>query len=169
MADGEPAAGGRRAAAAPRGGSMRVAEFAQFAGLDAREARAFAEQWLSAWTGNQPERLVSFYTDDAFYSDPAVPDGVRGHAALLEYFGRLLGANPRWVWRHRGSIPLRDGFLNEWDASIPVGERRVEANGVCTVQLRDGRIYSNRVFFDRSELLAAIRAARSGASERAPW
>jgi SnoaL-like domain len=142
---------------------MEVAEFEQFAGLEAREARAFAEQWLPAWTGNQPERLASFYTDDAFYSDPAVPGGVRGRAALLEYFGRLLAANPRWVWRQRGSIPLRDGFLNLWRASIPVGRRSVEAEGVCTVQLRGGRIYSNQVFFDRSELVAAIRAARSGA------
>lgn len=54
------------------------------------------------------------------------------------------------------------GFLNHWHASIPVGERVVEATGVCTVQLRQGLIYSNRVFFDRSALLEAIRSARSG-------
>jgi len=148
---------------------MRDAGFAQFAGLDAREARAFAEQWLPAWTGNQPERLAAFYTDDAYYSDPAVPDGVRGRSALLGYFARLLAANPRWVWRHRGSIPLRDGFLNQWHASIPVGERLVEAEGVCTVQLRDGRIYSNQVFFDRSGLLEAIRAAGSSPGDGSSW
>ena len=131
----------------------------QFSGLDAEEARAFAETWLPAWTGNQPERLVSFYTDDAFYSDPAIPAGVRGRAALLAYFEKLLARNPRWIWRHQGSLPLRDGFLNRWHAVIPVGDRTVEAIGVCTVQLRDGRIYSNQVFFDRSELLEAIREA----------
>ena len=134
----------------------------QFHGLDASEARAFAERWLPAWSGNRPELLASFYTEDAFYSDPAVPAGVRGREALLAYFRRLLAHNPRWVWTQRDAIPLRDGFLNLWHASIPVGERVLEVDGVCTVQLRDGRIAANQVFFDRSELLAALRAeARS--------
>jgi hypothetical protein len=126
------------------------------AGLGPADARAFAARWLPAWTGNDPERLVAFYTDDAFYSDPAIPDGVRGRAALLAYFRKLLDRNPSWVWTHRGSIRLADGFLNEWHASIPVGSGTVEVDGVCTVQLRDGRIYRNQVYFDRSTLLAAL-------------
>lgn len=129
--------------------------------LLAREARGFAERWLPAWSGNRPELLASFYTDDAYYADPATPQGVRGRDALLAYFRRLLGHNPDWVWTHRGSIPLADGFLNEWHASIPVGEARVEVDGVCTVQLRAGLIYRNEVFFDRSELLAALAARRA--------
>ena len=107
-----------------------------------------------------PELLVSFYCEDTFYSDPANPQGVRGREALLVYFRQLLGRNPRWVWTQRDSIPLRDGFLNLWHASVPVGERVLDIDGVCTVQLRGGLIASNQVFFDRSELLAAIRAAR---------
>lgn len=133
----------------------------QFDGMSGEEARAFAERWLPAWTGNQPERLVSFYADDAFYSDPAIPAGVRGRPALLAYFTRLLARNPDWVWVHRGSIPIRDGFLNQWHATIPVGDRLVEATGVCTVQLRSELIYSNAVHFDRSDLLRAILADRS--------
>jgi hypothetical protein len=128
----------------------------QFHGMAAAEARAFAERWLPAWSGNRPETLVAFYSPDAVYSDPVVPEGVRGRAALLAYFQRLLARNPDWVWTHTGSIPMQDGFLNRWHASIPVGEGRVEADGVCTVQLRDGLIYANHVFFDRSELLAAL-------------
>jgi hypothetical protein len=31
---------------------------------------------------------------------------------------------------------------------------------VCTLQIRDGGIYSNEVFFDRSDLLRAITAAK---------
>ncbi len=128
----------------------------QFHGLNPDDARAFAEQWLPAWTGNRPDVLASFYTLDAVYSDPAIPEGVRGRAALLAYFSELLARNPDWVWVHRGSIPIEDGFLNLWHASIPVGERTVEAEGACTVQLRDGLIYANHVFFDRSELLEAL-------------
>jgi hypothetical protein len=129
--------------------------------LDAAAARAFAEQWLPAWTGNQPDRLVSFYTDDAFYADPAIPQGVRGREALRAYFATLLAHNPQWVWTHTGSTPLADGFLNRWHASIPVGPQCVDVDGVCTVQLRDDRIYANEVFFDRSPLLTAIATLKA--------
>ena len=131
------------------------------AALDAAEARAFASRWLPAWTGNQPERLTAFYSGDVFYSDPGVPQGVCGRDALLAYFRKLLARNPDWVWTHRGSVPLADGFLNQWHASVPVGAARVEIDGVCTVQLRGGLIYRNEVFFDRSELLAAWTAQRA--------
>jgi len=136
-----------------------------FEGLDAAEARAFAERWLPAWSGNRPELLASFYSDDAFYSDPAIPEGVRGREALLAYFRKLLAHNPHWVWTQRGSIPLDGGFLNLWHASIPVGERTVEVDGACTVQLRGGSIASNQVYFDRSALLAALRSAPKLAPE----
>ena len=133
-----------------------------FVGFDARAAREFAERWLPAWTHNRPAQLAAFYTEDAFYADPAIPAGVRGRPALLAYFTRLLARNPNWVWTHRGSIPMEHGFLNEWHASIPVGSRTVEVDCVCTVQLRDGLIYRNIVYFDRSELLQALHEASGG-------
>jgi hypothetical protein len=58
------------------------------------------------------------------------------------------------------SLPLADGFLNKWHATIPVAGHVVEVDGVCTVQLRDARIYCNEVYFDRSELLAALAPRR---------
>jgi steroid delta-isomerase-like uncharacterized protein len=131
-----------------------------FDGLDGDAAREFAARWLPAWTGNDPALLASFYTEDAFYSDPAIPDGVRGHEALLAYFQKLLGRNPDWVWEHEGSIPLEGGFVNRWRATIPAGGQNIVCRGVCTVQMRDGLIARNEVFFDRSPLLAALAATR---------
>lgn len=116
-------------------------------------ARAFAAEWLPAWSGNRPELLASYYTDDAFYADPAVPDGVSGRDALLAYFRRLLARYPDWEWRQRRAVPLEDGFLNHWEADIPAHGRLLTLRGVCSVQLRQDRIYRNEVFFDRSELL----------------
>lgn len=137
---------------------------AMFEGCDSDEARQFAERWLPAWSGNDPDRLVSFYTEDAFYADPAIPAGVRGRAALHRYFRALLAHNPHWVWHHEGSVPLPNGFLNRWRATIPVGSQSLETQGVCAVFLRDGLIHRNEVFFDRSELLAAIATQQKRAS-----
>lgn len=116
------------------------------------EAKAFAEKWLPAWTGNKPELLASFYTEDAFYSDPVIPQGVQGKKALLEYFTKLLARNPNWVWTQTRSTPLQDGFANFWKAIIPTGNETVTCHGVCLVQIRSGLIYRNEVFFDASEL-----------------
>jgi hypothetical protein len=131
-----------------------------FEGWSTSEAADFADPWLRAWTGNNPENLASFYTEDAFYSDLAIPGEVRGRQALLAYFRILLGHNPDWVWTHRGSIPLERGFLNKWHASIPVGDRKAEVDGVCIVQIREGRIFSNEVYFDRTELMSGIAEKR---------
>lgn len=55
----------------------------ELSGLTSEEAREFAACWLPAWTGNDPVLLASFYTDDAFYADPAIPAGVTGKDDLL--------------------------------------------------------------------------------------
>ena len=118
----------------------------RFDGLDGDAAREFAARWLPAWTGNDPALLASFYTEDAFYCDPAIPDGVHGRAALEAYFQKLLGRNPDWVWEHEGSIPLEDGFVNRWVARIPAGDTQVGCGGACTVHMRDGLIAINQEF-----------------------
>lgn len=122
--------------------------------LTSTEARSFAERWLPAWSGNKPELLASFYSEDVFYLDPAVPAGVRGKPALLAYFRKLLAKNPDWVWTQIEGIPMEDGFLNKWRAVMPVGTTSLEVVGVCFVQFDDeGRIRRNEVYFDRSRLL----------------
>ena len=123
------------------------------------EAQAFAARWLPAWTGNQPEHLADFYADDCLYIDAGIPAGARGKAELLRYFTKLLAQNPAWVWTQLEAIPMERGFLNKWHASIPVGSDTVECVGVCFVQLDDaGKIARNEVYFDRTELVAKVRA-----------
>ncbi len=129
--------------------------------LTQEQAREFAARWLPAWTGNDPEGLAGFYSEDAFYSDPAIPEGVKGKQSLVAYFSTLLSYNPEWVWTQLEGIPLEDGFLNKWLAKIPVGNRVLETIGVCLVQLdEEGLIRRNEVYFDRSELTEEISKAR---------
>lgn len=125
------------------------------------EAKGFADRWLPAWTGNNPELLADFYADDVFYLDPAVPSGVSGKQSLLAYFRKLLAYNPAWVWTQLEAFPMEGGFLNKWLARIPVGSATVEVVGVCSVQFDEaGKIRRNEVYFDRSELLARIAQTR---------
>jgi len=132
--------------------------------MTAIEAKHFAEKWLPAWSGNNPELLAGFYSDDAFYLDPGIPDGVKGKNNLLAYFRKLLSVNPHWIWTQIEGIPMEGGFLNKWRAQIPVGPITLEIVGVCFVQLDDvGKIRRNEVYFDRSRLLAEIAKLRQNA------
>ncbi|MFN3943310.1 MAG: nuclear transport factor 2 family protein [Allosphingosinicella sp.] len=135
-----------------------------FEGWSAEAARAFCERWLPAWTGNDPERLLSFYAADAFYSDPAVPLGLLGRERLMDYFRRLLAAYPEWVWTHRRSLPLRDGFLNFWDARLDASETSPRWSGVCVVQIGRGLIIRNEVFMDRSAMPRPTGGGRAAGS-----
>jgi hypothetical protein len=104
------------------------------------EATAFASRWLPAWTGNEPEKLASFYSDDCFYSDAVIPSGAKGKAELIDYFRKLLAQNPDWVWSQIEAIPMEGGFLNKWLANIPVGKKTLE----CTrLQLSEMAIRKN--------------------------
>ena len=125
--------------------------------MNKEEAREFASRWLPAWTGNNPEKLADFYSDDCFYLDPAIPSGVKGKTELRSYFKKLLSQNPDWVWTQIEPIPMEDGFLNKWLARIPVDRKVVECIGVCFVQFDNkGKIRRNEVYFDRSELISEI-------------
>jgi hypothetical protein len=55
---------------------------------------------------------------------------------------------------------MRDGFINFWHARVPLGSREPTLSGVCLVELYEGLIARNQVFFDRSLLLDAIREQR---------
>jgi hypothetical protein len=125
------------------------------------KARDFASRWLPSWSGNDPEKLADFYSDDALYLDPAVPGGIRGKDNLLAYFRKLLAQNPNWVWTQIEAIPMEGGFLNKWLARIPIGDKVIECIGVCFVQFDDrGKIRRNEVYFDRTQMMLEMSRSR---------
>jgi ketosteroid isomerase-like protein len=123
-----------------------------------RELEGFIARWLEAWTGNDPEGLMEFYADDAFYSDPGTRTGLNGRDELTPYFTKLLAANPEWRWRLLEVAPTARGAFVKWHASIPVGAETIEEDGADIVEIEGGRITRNEVFFDRAALMAAIAA-----------
>jgi hypothetical protein len=64
--------------------------------------------------------------------------------------------------RQTHSAPMPDGFINQWEATIPVASAELRVSGICLVVLRDGLIARNGVFFDRARLMDVIRAQGGG-------
>lgn len=125
--------------------------------MEEKEAQEFAHKWLPTWTGNEPEKLAGYYSDDVYYSDPGIPLGVKGKKNLISYFRKLLSQNPDWIWEQVEAIPMEGGFVNKWRAQVPVGEKVLVCLGVCFLQFNDdGEIERNEVYFDRTELVSEI-------------
>lgn len=119
--------------------------------------RDFTTRWLKAWTGNRPAELRAFYSENAFYRDPARPDGLKG-SEILPYFEKLLAKNPLWRWEAIEILPTEKGFCLKWKAQIPVGEKTVSETGLDIVELDSaGKITRNEVWFDRAALLGSTK------------
>jgi|ERR1043165_6454744 hypothetical protein len=119
--------------------------------------QTFCKNWLEAWTGNRPQELLKFYHADAFYSDPSKRNGLKGHEQLLPYFQKLLALNPDWKWEPIEIIPTGKGFTLKWKATIPVPGNTIEETGLDIVELNDGLISRNEVFFDRLKWMEVIK------------
>lgn len=112
--------------------------------------KEFINNWLSAWTGNNPGELLRYYADEVFYLDPANPDGIRGKESLSVYFSKLLSKNPDWIWEAEEIIPTEKGCTLKWKAQIPVGKEQLVLFGLDIVEVTAGKITRNEVYFDRS-------------------
>lgn len=120
--------------------------------MNPQELGVFCDLWLQSWTGNRPAALLSFYTEDAFYRDPARPQGLRGHSELWPYFERLLAKYPDWVWRAQELIPTPAGFVLQWQATVHQSGKPLRFEGIDLVELRENKICRNEVYFDPTPL-----------------
>lgn len=116
------------------------------------ELHRLCDAWLEAWTGNKPERLLAHYADDAFYRDPARPEGLRGREDLAAYFEKLLAKNPEWRWRRQALFPTEKGFVLKWEARLPRGDTVLRLEGMDLVELEGNKIRRNEVYFDPTPL-----------------
>src|SRR5574338_1235903 len=111
-------------------------------------ALEFCQSWLPAWTGNNPNFLIQFYSDDAYYQDPGNPEGIRGKENLLHYFEKLLKKYPDWIWTPLEIFSINNGFILKWQATIVTKV----ISGLDIVELQDSRINRNEVYFDPRHL-----------------
>ena len=125
--------------------------------MEREEALDFCARWLPAWRGNNPDALIQFYSDNALYIDPANKEGLKGREQILTYFKKLLAANPNWKWAPVDVFPTDLGFVAKWKATIPIGSEFITEYGMDIVEIERGRITRNEVYFDRSNLLEALR------------
>lgn len=146
--------------------------------VDEPFARRFCAQYLEAWNGHRPERVLELATDDVLWEDPTIRGGrAVGHEAVRDWLRSFWGAFPDMTfafldgdgahaadaiylsaggrrvaapWRCRGTLSgtLSPGFA-------PTG-KSVDLTGVDLYAFRGGRLCHVRTMTD---VLEAARQA----------
>jgi hypothetical protein len=128
--------------------------------MNEKELEAFCEEWLAAWTGNNPDTLLSYYHEDAMYADPAHRRGLKGHEEIRKYFVKLLDVYRDWKWEPIEVFPIKTGAIVKWECHIPTGSEVIHETGLDIVEIRGTKIVRNEVYFDRTRLIAAVEKRR---------
>ena len=124
------------------------------------EAKEFCNQWLPAFSGNRPEYLITFYSDDAYYSDSFIPQGLKGKAQILAYFRKIAGLFPNWKYEYVEIFPTENGFTLKWKLSLPGNNETFVDHGLDIVEIFKEKIIRNEVYLDTARLQKAIKHAK---------
>lgn len=111
------------------------------------ELKQFIQDWLEAWS-NSPEELLNYYHPNAVYSDPSLKEPLTDKDQLSSYFSALLRKFKGWKWELVelfGNAPI---VTLKWKATFLIDGKIVIKIGMDIVELEDGKIIRNEVYFD---------------------
>lgn len=127
-----------------------------------RFARDFAGRWQRAWNSREPEQVISLCTEDVVWDDPLTDGPQRGRQPVVEYLRSVWRTFPdlEFTWPEGPYASFQGVKLAlHWRATAtmlgpiePQGfaatGRRVEADGVDLLELRDGLVSDYLGIFD---------------------
>src|SRR3954468_16558287 len=87
--------------------------------MNEKDKLLLCKSWLEGWSGNRPEHLISFYSDDVYFQDPVRSGGIKGRASLLKYITKMLSRFPTWRWEFEEFIATGKGFVVKYSAKVP--------------------------------------------------
>jgi steroid delta-isomerase-like uncharacterized protein len=130
--------------------------------LTEEAARDFAERWQIAWNSRRAEEVVALCTEDVLWEDPLTEGPEQGKPAVKAYLDSTWRTFPdlefTWPegpycsfertklachWRVTGTM----AGPTEPEGFAPTG-RRLEAEGVDLLELREGLVCAYLGFFD---------------------
>ena len=128
-------------------------------GADNQALERILDQWATAWSSNDSERLLPLFTDNIVYEDVTFGAVNQGKTALRDFatatFGafadlkfelksRMVAADGKsgameWVWRGRQTKDF---------PGLPATNKPFEIRGATVVQFNDGKISRNSDYWD---------------------
>lgn len=125
---------------------------------------AFATELLEAWDAHDVDRILTFYTDDAFYEDVAVVENgwaepMRGQQMIRESLVEMFADMPDLGFEFVSASGAGDRMVIEW---IMTGTRyrdysgRFSIRAVSVITLEEGKITRASDYYDAYLLLSQL-------------
>ena len=126
-------------------------------------SKSVAQKWIDGWNATSPDALIGAFTPDATYEDVAFGLKKTGSAELRElhqhFHASVGGMYVKLVGSHvsgaRGTI---EWLFGGKDIGMFKTGKPFEVRGVSLVEVRGGRISSDRDYYDVATIMKQVGA-----------
>lgn len=114
-----------------------------------------------AWNSHDPDKVISFYTEDAVYEDVAYGEVSRGKAELRKFAAGFFEAVPDLkvevvsASAHNGRGSLEWVFSGTDKGLFKTG-KKFSVRGASLFEMRGGKCSSNRDFYDLATIMRQL-------------
>ena len=124
------------------------------------------DDWATAWSSHDPERVIALFTDDCVYEDVTFGAVNRGKAELRAFANGTFAAVPdfkvslvtRFVAGNRGAMEWTMSGTHKGDfPGLPAtGKRFSSIRGATIVELKEGKILRCFDYWDAATLMRLV-------------
>ena len=130
--------------------------------------RKLLDRYVECYNAGDLDGVMDLYAEDAIQG---MPDGTfEGKSTIRERLSQELDAFPDVVHTVRSFVEEGDAFADEWTFAgthtgalplpdgrlLPPTGKRVEVRGMEIVELRDGKIVVNTLYYDNLSVLSQL-------------
>jgi limonene-1,2-epoxide hydrolase len=121
------------------------------------------DRFIAAWKSKDIDHLMSFFHDDAVYTNIPIDPPNRGAEQIRTMISGFLAMSDamEFVVHHTAEDPARNIVMNERTDRFRLGERWIELPVMGVFELRDGRIQAWRDYFDMAQFQSGMAGGAS--------
>ena len=111
------------------------------------------DRFIAAWKRLDLDEVVSFFTDDAVYTNIPMDPPNRGKEMIRKTIEGFLGMSQgiEFVVHHTAENPEKGVVMNERTDRFRVNDKWIEARVMGVFEIRGGKIAAWRDYFDLAE------------------
>ena len=124
-------------------------------------ASGFVQQAFAAWSSHDPDKVVSYYTEDVVYEDVAYGAVNHGRVELRRFAAGFMEAVPDLRLEVVSSSIHNGHGVAEWvlsgtDKGLYKTGKKFSVRGASVFEMRGGKCSSNKDFYDLATIMRQV-------------